>query len=80
MAEILAYILIEVQAGRTDNVQKHLKDRAEIIHSHVVTGPYDIIALAKVERFDDLPRFVLEHVQKCEGVLRSTTCVAVDTN
>lgn len=79
MGEVWAYILIEVQAGRTGSVQQRLKARKEIVQSHVVTGPYDIIALARVERFDDLPRFILEHVQTCEGVLRSTTCVAVNT-
>ncbi|MGB9594592.1 MAG: Lrp/AsnC ligand binding domain-containing protein [Anaerolineae bacterium] len=78
MGEILAYILIEVQAGRTASVQKHLQARKEVLQSHIVTGPYDIIALAKFDQFDDLPRFVLEHVQTCEGVLRSTTCVAVN--
>lgn len=78
MGEILAYILIEVQAGRTASVQKRLKECKEIVESHVVTGPYDIIAQARVERFDDLPRFILEKVQTCEGVLRSTTCVAVN--
>jgi len=78
MEEILAYILIEVQAGRTAAVQKRLKASKEVVQSHVVTGPYDIIVLAQFERFDDLPRFVLEQVQKCEGVLRSTTCVAVN--
>ncbi len=77
MGEILAYILIEVQAGRTASVQKRLKESKEVVDSHVVTGPYDIIAQVKVDQFDDLPRFVLEKVQTCEGVLRSTTCVAV---
>ena len=61
-----AYILIETKVGVMENVSE----------SDIITGTYDLIALAEAEDMVALVELVTAQVQGIEGVERTITCVA----
>jgi DNA-binding Lrp family transcriptional regulator len=43
-----------------------------------ITGPYDVIARAGADSFNDLGRFVVSRIQMVNGVRRTLTCPIVE--
>jgi DNA-binding Lrp family transcriptional regulator len=48
-----------------------------VISSDVVTGPYDVIALARAAGMDDLGKLVVARIQAADGVTRTLTCPVI---
>ncbi len=71
---VKAYILINVKSGKTKEVLEKIKKMKEIQKASIVSGPYDIIALAQTGNFNSLGDFVVGHIQTLEGVERTITC------
>lgn len=71
---VQAYVLINVKAGKAYEVWEKLEKFKEVQQADAVSGPYDIIALVRCLDFDTLGYFVLEKVQKLDGVERTITC------
>ena len=42
--------------------------------SDVVSGPYDVIAVAEAADIDDLGKMVVARIQSVDGVTRTLTC------
>ena len=45
-----------------------------MISADVVTGPYDVIAMAETASMDDLGKLVAARIQAADGVTRTLTC------
>ena len=71
---ISAYVLIQVQVGRSAEVGSEIARIENVISSDVVTGPYDVIALAEAAGMDDLGKLVVARIQAVDGVTRTLTC------
>ena len=71
---INAYVLIQVQVGRSAEVGSEIARIESVISSEVVTGPYDVIALAEAAGMDDLGKLVVARIQAVDGVTRTLTC------
>ena len=71
---ISAYVLIQVQVGRSAEVGSEIERIESVISSDVVTGPYDVIALAQAAGMDDLGKLVVARIQAVDGVTRTLTC------
>lgn len=74
---VRAYILIEVVAGKADDVLHGIRDLREAKEADTVTGPYDIIALVETDDVDALGTLIRQRIQSISGVNRTLTCVSV---
>ena len=70
-----AFILIEVQVGRANNVADSLRSLPEVTSAEVVTGPYDIIASIQVSDMAAMADLVTSQMQSIRGVIKTITCV-----
>ncbi len=48
-----------------------------VISADVVTGPYDVIAMAESASIDDLGKLVVARIQAVDGVTRTLTCPVI---
>ena len=71
-----AYILIETSVGRARDVLAALRSMDNVSESDIITGTYDLIALAEADDMVALVDLVTAQVQNIEGVERTITCVA----
>jgi DNA-binding Lrp family transcriptional regulator len=74
---VKAYVLIEMAAGHSGNLVRSLKDQPSVSSISRVTGPYDVIAIIEDEDLNKVHDFVMTIIHKKDGVLRTTTSVAV---
>ena len=70
-----AFILIEVQVGRANNVADTLRSLQAVTSAEVVTGPYDIIASIQVSDMAAMADLVTSQMQSIRGVIKTITCV-----
>lgn len=71
-----AYILIETEVGRARDVLADLRAIANVSVADIITGNYDLIALAEADDMAALVDLVTAQVQSIGGVERTITCVA----
>ena len=71
-----AYILIETKVGQAREVLRALRGMDNVAAADIITGNYDVIALAEAEDMVALVDLVTAQVQKIDGVERTITCVA----
>ena len=71
-----AYILIETKVGQAKEVLAALRAMEKVAEADIITGNYDIIALAEAEDTVALVDLVTAQVQSISGVERTITCVA----
>lgn len=74
---VKAYVLIEMAAGHSANLVRSLEESSSVRSIGRVTGPYDVIAIIEDEDLNKVHTFVMSVIHKKEGVLRTTTSVAV---
>jgi DNA-binding Lrp family transcriptional regulator len=75
--DVVAYILIQTEAGRAAAVASEVAAIKGVSSAEVVTGPYDVIARAEARNLDDLARVVVARVQAVTGVTRTLTCPVI---
>ncbi len=73
---IEAYVLINVDMGKTMEVSEALAKLDGVTSAHSVTGPYDIIAAIGVANLNRLGS-LMSNVHSVYGIQRTTTCIAV---
>ena len=71
-----AYILMEVQVGRANQVSQALRELPGVVNTDVITGPYDLIGEIAVDDITAMADLVTGQMQGVRGVLKTTTCVA----
>ena len=71
-----AYILIETSVGQAREVLASLRAMENVTEADIITGNYDLIALAEAEDMVALVDLVTAQVQSIYGVVRTITCVA----
>jgi Lrp/AsnC ligand binding domain len=75
---INAYVLIQTEVGKADNVAKSVRDIKGVISADDVTGPYDVIVHTEADSLDDLGKMVVSKIQAVEGITRTFTCPVVN--
>jgi DNA-binding Lrp family transcriptional regulator len=73
---ITAIILIKTAQGCTPEVAQALVDLPGISEAYSVAGEYDLVALARVVRNDDLSDLVTAKVQQVPGITSTNTLIA----
>ena len=71
-----AYILIETEVGRAREALTALRAMPNVSQADIITGSYDLIALAEANDMVALVDLVTAQVQGIPGVERTITCVA----
>ncbi len=69
-------VLITVKVGAADVVAKKLAKVDKIEKVLVVTGPYDVIALAGLPTKTDYRPFI-NSIHEIDGIVRTETCLAI---
>ena len=71
-----AYILIETQVGKSQDVVVALRSLSGVPSADIITGNFDIIALVEADDMVSMADIVTGRVQSIPGVIRTITCVA----
>ena len=71
------YVLIETAVGRTKEVLTAVRQLEGVKSAELVTGPYDIIAIAETESLDDVGDLITSKIHTVTGISRAITCLAV---
>lgn len=76
---VTAIVLIQTQHGHTNSVAEALADFPEISEVYSVGGSYDIVALVRVQRNEDIAAMVTERMVEITGIARTETMIAFKT-
>jgi DNA-binding Lrp family transcriptional regulator len=74
---MFAYILIQVEVGKSSDVAHEVSGLRGILSAESVTGPYDVIAKADARDLDQLGKLVVASIQGVDGVTRTLTCPVI---
>ena len=72
-----AYVLIEVASKKALPACAKIAKIAGVKSAHLVTGPYDIIALVEAKDPGAIGRLGMSKIQAAPGVGKTITCVVV---
>jgi len=78
VARIRAYILIKVSANSAHEVATKIRKLANVESADPITGPYDIIAVSKVNDLNDIADLVAGKLLTVRGVISTTTCLVMN--
>jgi len=73
---VVVIVLVQVKAGEAESALEHMQKIKEVQNVYMVTGPYDIIAIA------DIPvkagfRKLVDSIHESPGVERTETCMSI---
>jgi DNA-binding Lrp family transcriptional regulator len=71
-----AFILIETQVGKSQEVAAALRRMEGVKSADVITGTYDVISLIDAADMSAVADLVTGRVQAIHGVMRTITCVS----
>ena len=74
---VKAYVLIEMVAGYSTQFVEAMASRPGVTLTDRVTGPYDVLVVVQAEDLNSLSRLVQGEIHTQQGVVRTTTCVAI---
>ena len=69
-------VLVKVKVGASERVAKALEEIQEIEKVLIVTGPYDVVGLADINKKKDFRRFV-NTVHEIDGITSTETCMGI---
>jgi DNA-binding Lrp family transcriptional regulator len=72
-----AYVLIEAVPKKARAACSKIARIADVRSAHLITGPYDIIALVEGRDPGSIGKTVLSKIQAVDGVEKTITCVVV---
>ncbi len=74
---VRGYVLIEVSAGRSQNLVNALSELDGVRSVARVTGPYDVIAEIGSDSVESIVDIVELEIHSMQGVTRTTTCACM---
>ena len=74
---VRAYVLIEVSAGRSQELVSKLSALESVKSVARVTGPYDVIAEIASDSVESIVDVVELEIHSMQGVTRTTTCACM---
>jgi DNA-binding Lrp family transcriptional regulator len=73
---VTAFILMNVERTRLRSLADDLLAIDGVAEVYSVAGSYDLIAIARVKRHEQLNDLVTEHVAALDGILNTETLIA----
>lgn len=74
-----AYILIETAVGKTNEVAEQLRTIESMASVDMVTGPFDIIAVAEADNLPAIGDLISESMHSVPGIVKTITCLSVSS-
>ena len=68
--------MFTIAPGLVKPLAERLLEVPGIAEVYSVAGPFDLVAIARVKRHEDLAELVTQHVAHLEGVIRTETLIA----
>ena len=73
---VTSIILMNVERALVNAVAEQLADRSEISEVYSVSGSYDLVAIVRVPRNDDLATLVTDDLTQVDGITHTETMLA----
>ena len=73
---ITSIVLIHTEPGLTEEVAEALLDIAGVSEVYSVTGEYDLVAIVRVRKYEEMADVVPRRVSRVVGVQRTHTLMA----
>jgi DNA-binding Lrp family transcriptional regulator len=73
---ITAIVLINTAQGQVPEVAQALISLPGVAEAYSVAGPYDLVAILRVRRQEELADVVSSHIQKIPGIVATNTLIA----
>ena len=73
---ISALVLINVQRGQVNETAQSLLEIEGVAEVYSVTGEYDLVALLRLARYEDLADVVTNRMVQLPGILKTHTLMA----
>ncbi|HZU00452.1 MAG TPA: Lrp/AsnC ligand binding domain-containing protein, partial [Ktedonobacteraceae bacterium] len=70
---VSALVLINAQRGQVNETAQRLLEIEGVAEVYSVTGEYDLVALLRLHRYEDLAEVVTEHMVKIPAITRTNT-------
>ena len=72
-----AYILIETAVGKSNDVSDSLNEIPMMKAVDMVTGPFDIIAIAEAADLPSIGDLISAGMHNIPGIVKTVTCLSV---
>jgi len=76
---ITAIVLVNAAVDRIPEVAEAIADIESVSEVYSVTGEFDLIAMVRVRRHEDLADVIPGHINKIDGIIGTETHVAFRT-
>lgn len=73
---ISAVVLLNVQRGEVNQTAQRLLEVEGVSEVYSVTGDYDLVALLRLQHYEDLADVVTTHMIKIPAILKTNTLMA----
>ncbi|MFW9815828.1 MAG: Lrp/AsnC family transcriptional regulator, partial [Candidatus Thorarchaeota archaeon] len=73
--KVLAYVLMEIEIGKTDEVVEQLRQIDEATKVAVTTGSYDIVVLLEANNLEHLYELTVRRIHVIPGIKDTQTAV-----
>jgi DNA-binding Lrp family transcriptional regulator len=73
--KVLAYVLMDIEIGMTDEVVEELRQIVEATRIAVTTGSYDIVVLLEANNLEHLYELTVGRIHKIVGIKETQTAV-----
>lgn len=70
--------MVTTEVGSMKDVYEKIRDRAKVQEADMLTGPYDIMAIARAEELTDITNVLIEEIREIEGVEETTTNIFIE--
>lgn len=74
----LAFVFVNVEAGREKEVLENIKKIPEVKASYLVYGVYDIVAMVESDTFEKLREMVTKKIRQLDKVRSTTTMIVME--
>jgi DNA-binding Lrp family transcriptional regulator len=73
---VSAVVLINVQRGQVNEIAQSLLEIEGVAEVYSVTGEYDLVALLRLHKYEDLAEVVTNHMVQLSGIIKTNTLMA----
>lgn len=73
---ISAVVLLNVQRGQVDETAQSLLEIEGVAEVYSVTGEYDLVALLRLQHYEDLADVVTSRIVKIPAIVKTNTLMA----
>ena len=73
---VSAVVLINVQRGQVNEIAQSLLEIEGVAEVYSVTGEYDLVALLRLHKYEDLAEVVTNRMVQLSGIIKTNTLMA----